>query len=298
MYHVPVLLEESINGLNINPNGIYVDATFGGGGHSKEILNRLSESGKLFAIDQDQDAHKNKIEDNRLKLIFGNFRYLKNYLDYYKITQVDGILADLGISSYQVDEKGRGFSFRLGGNLDMRMNNNQTLTASEILNTFDEERIYSIFKNYCDIYNPGKLCSAIVGYRKDKKFEDINLFIDLISQFAPKQKEIKYYAQVFQALRIAVNDEIGALEDFLNSLKDIIKIGGRLSIISYHSLEDLLVKNVVRYGQTKQVEEINLFGNSKSAFKAISKKAITPDDKEINNNSRSKSAKLRIAEKI
>ncbi|MDR2835537.1 MAG: 16S rRNA (cytosine(1402)-N(4))-methyltransferase RsmH [Bacteroidales bacterium] len=298
MYHIPVLLQESVAGLNINPDGIYVDATFGGGGHSKEILKHLSNKGKLLAIDQDIDAQKNIIKDKKFHLILGNFRYLKNYLDYYKINEIDGILADLGISSHQIDKKERGFSFRLGGIIDMRMNNSMKLTAAEILNTYEYEKIYNIFKKYCDILNPEKLTTKILDYRNEKKIYDINEFIELITPLAPKFNEFKYFAQVFQALRIAVNDEMTALEDFLNTIPKILKQGGRLSIISYHSLEDSLVKNLIKFGNTVNVDEINLFGSKPKLFKSINKKLIIPDDKEINKNSRSKSAKLRIAERI
>lgn len=298
MYHKPVLLQESVDGLNINPSGIYVDVTFGGGGHSSEILKRLSKNGKLFAIDQDSDAHKNSINDDRLKLIYGNFRFLRNYLDYYKIDKVDGILADLGVSSHQFDIMDRGFSFRLGGKLDMRMNNSQTMTAADILNTFDEEKLYYIFKKYCDIYNPGKLVPSILRYRESNKFESIEEFINLITPIAPKQKEIKYFAQIFQALRITVNDEISALLDFLNSIPEILNPEGRLSIISYHSLEDKPVKNLIRFGNTSEIEEISLFGNKKSVFKAINRQVIIPSDEEVLENPRAKSAKLRIAERL
>jgi 16S rRNA (cytosine1402-N4)-methyltransferase len=298
MYHKPVLLQESVDGLNINPSGIYVDATFGGGGHSAEILKRLSKKGKLFAFDQDTDAHKNTIPDERFKLIHGNFRFIKNYLDYYQIEEINGVLADLGVSSHQFDIMDRGFSFRLGGNLDMRMNSSQKVTAADILNTYDEEKLYYIFKNYCDINNPGKLVPLIFQYREMEKFDDIEKFIELITPIAPKQKQIKYFAQIFQALRIEVNDEINALLSFLNSLPEILKTGGRLSIISYHSLEDKPVKNLIKFGKTNPTEEINLFGNTKSIFKAINKQVIVPSEEETLENSRAKSAKLRIAEKI
>ncbi|MDR2010144.1 MAG: 16S rRNA (cytosine(1402)-N(4))-methyltransferase RsmH [Bacteroidales bacterium] len=298
MYHKPVLLQESVDGLNINPSGVYIDVTFGGGGHSAEILKRLSKKGKLFAFDQDTDAHNNTINDERFKLIHGNFRFIKNYLDYYQIENVDGILADLGVSSYQFDIMDRGFSFRLGGKLDMRMNSSQEITAADILNTYEDEKLYYIFKNYSDINNPGKLVHLILQYRPISKFDDIETFIELITPIAPKQKQIKYFAQVFQALRIEVNDEMNALLDFLNSVPEILKTGGRLSVISYHSLEDRPVKNLIKFGKTNPVEEINLFGNTKSIFKAINKQIITPSEDEILENSRAKSAKLRIAERI
>lgn len=298
MYHLPILLKESVDGLNINPKGVYIDATFGGGGHSKEILSHLSPEGKLFAIDQDSDAHKNKIEDNRLNVIFGNFRYLRNYLDYFHIEKVDGVLADLGISSHQIDVQERGFSFRLGGKLDMRMNQEQDLDAAYIINRYSEDQLFYIFKNYCDIFNPRKIVMAIIERRQAGNIETIEDFLEIINRYAPKMKENKYFAQIFQAIRIEVNNEISALEDFLNNLKNCIKSGGRFSIISYHSLEDSLVKNTIRFGQTTEKIEFNVFGNTKAEFKAINKKTIVPSDEEIKNNSRAKSAKLRIAEKL
>jgi 16S rRNA (cytosine1402-N4)-methyltransferase len=297
-YHLPILLEESVTGLIVNPNGIYIDATFGGGGHAKEILRQLSPQGTLIAIDQDIDAHKNAIDDPRLNVIFGNFRYLRNYLDYFHIDKIDGVLADLGISSHQIDDQQRGFAFRLGGRLDMRMNQNQELDATYIINRYTDDQLFYIFKHYCDIINPGKIVSAVVSQRKIKNIETIEEFVKLISPFAPKMRENKYLAQIFQAIRIEVNDEIKALEEFLNSLKNCIKIGGRMAVISYHSLEDKLVKNTIRYGQTTENQEFNVFGQKEAVFKAVSKGVIVPTDTEIDNNSRAKSAKLRIAEKI
>ncbi|MDL2262244.1 16S rRNA (cytosine(1402)-N(4))-methyltransferase RsmH [Bacteroidales bacterium OttesenSCG-928-I21] len=298
MYHKPVLLQESVDGLNITHSGVYVDATFGGGGHSAEILKRLSKKGLLIGFDQDTDAHKNLISDQRLILIHGNFRYIKNYLDYYQINKVDGILADFGVSSHQFDTLDRGFSFRLGGKLDMRMNTAKKITAADILNSYEQESLYYIFKNYCDINNPGKLVSLIQKHREFRKFDDIESFVELIKPIAPKQKEIKYFAQIFQALRIEVNDEINSLLDFLNSIPEILKSGGRLSIISYHSLEDKPVKNLIKFGKTTPTEEINLFGNTKSVFKPINRQVVTPTEDEILENTRAKSAKLRIAERI
>jgi len=298
MYHKPVLLDESINGLNIKPDGVYFDVTFGGGGHSREILNRLSKKGKLFAIDQDSDAHKNTIDDPRFTLIYGNFRYIKHYVDYYKLDKVDGILADFGVSSHQFDIEGRGFSFRLGGPLDMRMNTEQETTASDILNNSKDTHLYKIFKTYCDINNPGKLVNLILDYRKNNEFDDIESFIELIKPATPKQKENKYLAQVFQALRIDVNDEIGALHDFLNTCPDILAVGGRLSAISYHSLEDRPVKNLIKSGNTDGKIEKDFFGRANLPLKAVNRKIIIPNEEEIETNSRAKSAKLRIAKKI
>ncbi|MCK9254733.1 MAG: 16S rRNA (cytosine(1402)-N(4))-methyltransferase RsmH [Bacteroidales bacterium] len=298
MYHEPVLLKESIEGLNINPDGVYVDATYGGGGHSAEILSKLSSKGRLIAFDQDKDAHKNKLHDTRLSLIYGNFRYIQNYLEYLGYSSVNGILADLGISSHQIDEYTRGFSYRLGGKLDMRMNDKQKLSASDILNNYDEKNLYFIFNKYCEITNTKKLVNLILEYRIYNKIETIEEFIDLISPITPKNKEYKYLSQVFQAIRISVNDEINALKDFLNSCSKITKIGSRLSIISYHSLEDRLVKNLIKTGNTEGKIETDIFGVSNLNFKAINKKIILPSTEEIEKNSRAKSAKLRIAEKI
>ncbi len=298
MFHEPVLLHESIDALNIDPAGVYFDVTFGGGGHSAEILKRLSKKGRLFSIDQDSDAHKNKIQDSRFKLIFGNFRYIINYVDYYQLEKIDGIIADFGVSSYQFDKQERGFSFRLGGDLDMRMNAHQTNKASDILNSYSEEDIFNVFKSYSDIKNPGHLTKIILQSRASNDFGSIEEFINAIKPAIPARKEIKYLAQVFQALRIEVNDEINALNEFLDSTVLILKTGGRLSCISYHSLEDRPVKNLIKKGNTKGELIKDAFGNMYHPFKAVNKKVITPTDEEINSNPRAKSAKLRIAERI
>lgn len=298
MYHKPVLLNESVDGLNINPNGIYVDATFGGGGHSLEIMSRLSSKGRLIAIDQDKDALQNNLNDSRFKLIYGNFRYLRNYLEYNGIEKVDGILADFGVSSHQFDVSERGFSFRLGGNLDMRMNPEQDITAADILNTYEEENLYYIFKNYCDITNPGRLVPLITSFRRENQFKDIAEFVNVITPALPKNGDYKYLAQVFQALRITVNDEIGALIEFLDNCPKIINSGGRISFISYHSLEDKPVKNLIKTGNTAGKRETDIFGRSYLPFKEVNRHVIIPEDEEINLNPRSKSAKLRIAEKV
>ncbi len=298
MYHNPVLLKESVEGLNINPNGTYVDVTFGGGGHSAEILRNLSPLGRLIAIDQDQDAHKNAIQDDRFKLIYGNFRYLRNYLDYYEIGQVDGILADFGVSSHQFDVADRGFSYRLGGKLDMRMNPEQKETAADILNNYDIEKLYFIFKKYCDITNPGKLVPLITNYRIDNEFKGIEEFVKVISPALPQKGDFKYLAQVFQALRICVNDEINALLEFLDSCSQMVKQDGRISFISYHSLEDKPVKNLIKIGNTQGKSETDIYGRSFQPFKQINRHVIIPSDDEILANPRAKSAKLRIAEKV
>ncbi|PLX09929.1 MAG: 16S rRNA (cytosine(1402)-N(4))-methyltransferase [Marinilabiliales bacterium] len=298
MYHKPVLLNESIQGLNISPKGVYFDVTFGGGGHSTEILKHLSDEGHLFAIDQDQDAHKNAIDDPRFTLIYGNFRYIKNYVDYYNLNKVDGILADFGVSSHQFDIEGRGFSFRLGGSLDMRMNIEQSNTAANILNNYKEEELYRVFKQYCDITNPGKLVGLITQERSISEFTDIEKFLEVIKPATPAKKEIKYLAQVFQALRIEVNDEINALNIFLDSCADILLPGGRLSAISYHSLEDRPVKNLIKTGNTRGELIKDFYGRTDLPFKAVNRQLILPSESEIEDNPRAKSAKLRIAERV
>ncbi len=298
MYHAPVLLKESVDGLNINPNGIYVDVTFGGGGHSREILSRLSSSGRLFAFDQDADAANNIIQDDRLILVRGNFRYIRNYLEYYGVHKVDGILADLGVSSHQFDVLGRGFSYRLGGDLDMRMNKDSKITAAEILNEYDEDRLFHIFKNYCDVPNPRFLIKLIKEHRIENKFLDINDFLEIIDKAVPKAKSVKYLAQVFQALRIEVNDEMGALYEFLINIKNVLKKGGRLSVISYHSLEDRPVKNLIKSGNLEGKIEHDLFGRYFPDFEAVNRKIIVPSEQELQDNTRARSAKLRIAERL
>lgn len=296
-YHNPVLLKQSVDGLNINPDGVYVDATFGGGGHSREILSRLSGKGTLIAIDRDTEAHENKIDDSRLKLVFGNYRYLQNYLDYFKIEKVDGVLADFGVSSHQFDVAERGFSFRLGGNLDMRMTQESRRTAADVLNESAEDDLFRIFRNYCDIQNVGKLVRVIVEARSREPFQTIEQFVGVIEPTAPRNKEIKYYAQIFQALRIEVNDEINSLYDFLRVLPKVLKTGGRISMIAYHSMEDKPVKDLIRCGNVEGIENVDVFGRRLQYFTTVNKQVIVPDDDEINENPRAKSAKLRIAER-
>lgn len=296
MYHNAVLLKESVNGLAIKPEGIYIDTTYGGGGHSKEILKRIS-TGRVIAFDQDDDTLKNRIDDDRFLLINHNFRYLKNFLKLHKCIPVDGILCDLGISSHQIDTPERGFSTRLDGPLDARMDNNIKLTSKEILNTYPKEKLQSIFSKYGEIKNAKKLASTIVAARKENELKTNFQFKDIISSCAKKGIENKYFAQVFQALRIEVNDEIKALEDMLLQTVDLIKPGGRLVVISYHSLEDRPVKNIMRTGNLKGHLEKDFYGNSKVPFNMITKKPIIPGEEEIKSNSRARSAKLRIAEK-
>jgi len=295
-YHTPVLLKESIDGLNINSNGIYVDVTFGGGGHSKEILNKL-EKGKLVAFDQDKATIDNAIDDKNFLFIRSNYRYIKNFLRYHKINKVDGILADLGVSSYHFNEISRGFSFRADANIDMRMNQDAKISAKSVLNTYDENNLKKIFKEYGEIKNAHILTKRIIEYRKQNEITRINQFLGAIESCTPKRLENKFFAKVFQALRIEVNQEIESLKDFLESTTDLLNEKGRLVVISYHSLEDRLVKNFTRTGNFEGKVEKDIYGNFESPFELINKKVIVPSDEELKLNTRSRSAKLRIAER-
>lgn len=296
-YHEPVLLKECIEGLNINPAGIYVDVTYGGGGHSKEILKHLT-TGKLYAFDQDEDAVKNKITDDRLILIKQNFRYLKNFLKMYNALPVDGLLADLGVSSHQFDQAERGFSTRFEASLDMRMDRNTKLTAADVLNTYSEEELKRVFKLYGEVDNAGKLAYFIFHSRKEKAIATVSDLKTAMERCVKRGRENQYYAQVFQALRIEVNNELDVLEELLFQTIDVLKPGGRLVVISYHSLEDRLVKNIIRSGKVEGEIEKDFYGNPITPYKAITRKPIVPDEAEIERNSRARSAKLRIAEKL
>lgn len=296
-YHNPVLLYESINGLNINPDGVYVDVTFGGGGHSREILNRLSQNGKLIAFDQDKDALQNAIDDPRFTLINQNFRYIKRYLRFYGHKQVNGILGDFGVSSYQFDEPTRGFSTRFDGKLDMRMNQEETTSAYTVLNTYTQEALTKMFFSYGELKNARAIAEQIVSKRVEKEIKTTLELQQILQKFLPKHKEYKVLAQIYQAIRIEVNDEIKVLEEFLLQLPDIVSIGGRISLISYHSLEDRLVKRFVRDGQFEGTPEKDFYGNVNVPFKKIGN-MITPSEAEIQQNNRARSAKLRIAERI
>ena len=295
-YHIPVLLEESIDGLNIQPNGIYVDVTYGGGGHSAKILEKL-EGGRLIAFDQDIDAAENVAVDDRLTFVRHNFKYIRNFLHYYQIGQVDGILADLGVSSHDFDVPDRGFSFRFDGNLDMRMNQSSDLDAAKVVNTYNEVQLWKIFREYGELKNWRHLVSTITSARAEAPINTTNQFLKVIAPCVPEKIEKKYLAMVFQALRIEVNNEIGVLSDFLESTTDLLKPGGRLVVLSYHSLEDRLVKNFMRSGRIDGALEQDFFGNSNSPFELVNRKIIIPDEKEIFKNPRARSAKLRIAEK-
>ena len=297
MYHNPVLLKESIIGLNINPNGIYVDATFGGGGHSTEILNKLNSSGRLIAFDQDQDAIDNKILDKRVSLVKSNFKYLNNYLNYFQINKIDGLLADFGISSYQIDNEKRGFSTRFDSELDMRMNNSQKTDAKAVVNDYKKDQLEYIFKNFGELKNYKRITEKIISERAIKYIDTTNdLKIILKSLTIPKE-ENKFFAKVFQAIRIEVNDELEVIKTLLDKSLKYLKKGGRLVCISYHSLEDRLVKKFIQNGGFRNETSSDLYGNKDLKLKKIGK-MITPSEKEIIKNNRSRSAKLRIAEKI
>ena len=295
-YHIPVMLGPCIEGLAIDPNGIYVDLTFGGGGHSREMLKHL-EKGHLYGFDQDVDAEANIPKDDRFTFIQANFRDFRKYLRLYGVNQVDGILADLGISSHQIDEPKRGFSTRFEGELDMRMSNNMDFSAKDILNTYEEGKLHKIFGIYGEIKNAKTLAQAVVSQRAAKQFETTADLKALLQKHAPRGKEFKYFAQVFQALRIEVNDEMGALEDMLKQTVEALKPGGRLVVMSYHSLEDRLVKNFVNKGKFQGDVDKDFYGNLIRPLEPIHRKAITADEEEILKNNRARSAKLRIAEK-
>ncbi len=297
-YHVSVLLHESIDALNIKADGVYVDCTFGGGGHSKEILKRLGENGRLYVFDQDADALKNVPADDRIVFIRQNFRNIKKFLRVHKCLAVDGILADLGVSSHQFDEAGRGFSIRFDADLDMRMDNRQSLKASDIIATYDEQQLQKLFELYGEVTNAKTLARLIVLKRRTAAIQTINQFKQVIHEIV-KGNPNKYLAKVFQALRIAVNDEIGALKEMLEQSIELLKPGGRMSVITFHSLEDRIVKNFFRYGSTVELPVDDVYGTRpQSPLKVISKKPIEPKEKEVRENTRSRSAKLRIAEKI
>ena len=298
-YHNPVLLQACIDNLDIKPDGIYVDLTFGGGGHSAHILKQLNEKGKLFAFDQDEDAQKNAIKDPRFTLIPHNFRHLKNYLRLYGVNKVDGILGDLGVSSHQFDEASRGFSIRFDSELDMRMNQQNLLTAKKIVNEYSDKQLINIFKTYAEIHNAARLAFVICAAREEKEISTTNELKEVISSCTPKFEEHKYLAKVFQALRIEVNQELEALKECLTQCVEIIDSGARLVVISYHSLEDRLVKNIIRAGNVEGIEEKDVvFGTSKKIFKNLTSKPILPSEEEIKINTRARSAKLRVAIKI
>ncbi|TVQ10293.1 MAG: 16S rRNA (cytosine(1402)-N(4))-methyltransferase RsmH [Bacteroidetes bacterium] len=294
MYHIPVLAEESVRGLNVSPSGAYVDVTYGGGGHSALILEKLN-TGKLLAFDQDPDAKKNLPDNDKLIFINENFRYLKNFLKLYRVIPVDGILADLGVSSWQFDQAERGFSTRFDGPLDMRMDKKNSLSAEVVVNTYDQEQLLEVFKLYGELKNARRIAAEIVFHRQNADIASTEDLKKVLQKLAPRGKENKFFAQVFQALRIEVNSELEVLKDFLKQSLEVIKPGGRLVVISYHSLEDRLVKNFMRSGNFKGEAEKDFFGNTLSPIKQVGK-LIIPDQIEQESNPRSRSAKLRIAE--
>ena len=296
-YHDPVMLFESVDGLKIDPNGIYIDVTFGGGGHSKEILKRLGDNGKLYAFDQDKDALDNSIDDEKFTLINENFRYIKRFLRFYGITKVDGILADLGVSSHQFDEAERGFSTRFNADLDMRMNQDDELSAYHVVNTYEEEKLSSVLFQYGELRNSRALAKEIVNARKNEEIKTSFRLKEVLQRFLPKAKEHKILAQIFQAIRIEVNQEIEVLKEFLIQTPELLNKEGRLSVISYHSLEDRLVKRFIQNGKFEGEPERDFYGNINVPLKKVGK-LIVPSAEEIKNNNRARSAKLRIAEKI
>jgi len=303
-YHIPVLLNESVNGLNIKPEGIYVDVTFGGGGHAKQILTKLT-TGKLIALDQDEDAIKNTdkvFADKSLKNKFiffrGNFKYLSNFIQYAGYEKVDGILADLGVSSHQFDDEKRGFAFRLGGIPDMRMNTKAKNSSLDILNNYNEDKLFQIFKDYGELKSSRKLASEIINFREKSRINNLEQLNQIINQTIKTNKEFKILARVYQALRIETNRELDVLKDLLLQCPKIMKKGGRLVVISYHSLEDRLVKNFLKFNNFEGNRVTDLYGKQQKEFKELTKKIIVPDESEIEINNRARSAKLRIAEKI
>ncbi|MDC6365846.1 MULTISPECIES: 16S rRNA (cytosine(1402)-N(4))-methyltransferase RsmH [Flavobacteriaceae] len=296
-YHDPVLLKESVDGLDIKENGVYVDVTFGGGGHSKEILRRLGGDGKLFAFDQDEDALVNAIEDDRFQLINQNFRYLKQYLKFYGIRKVDGILADFGVSSHQFDEAERGFSIRFDADLDMRMNRKSELSAYEVVNSYSQEDLATVLFQYGELRNARAMAKKIVESRLNAPVKTTEELKKVLGSFLPKMKENKILAQIYQAIRIEVNQEIEVLKEFLQQVPEVLKEGGRLSLISYHSLEDRLVKRFIRAGKFEGEPEKDFYGNINVPLKRVGG-LIVPSAEEIVKNNRARSAKLRIAERI
>ena len=315
-YHVPVLLKESVNGLHIKPNGIYVDVTFGGGGHSREILSRLGADGHLFSFDQDADAENNIFEDrgdakdcsneqkgkrfvddSRFTFIRSNFRFLKNWMQFYGIEQIDGLLGDLGVSSHHFDDESRGFSFRFDAPLDMRMNKRAGKTAADIVNEYDEEQLANLFYIYGELKKSRRIASALTNARRQKPIATTSDFISAVEPLFKREREKKDMAKLFQALRIEVNHEMTALKEMLMAATDVMKPGGRLSIITYHSLEDRIVKNIMKTGNIEGKVEQDFFGHIDSPYKLINNKVIVPSEEEQSQNPRSRSAKLRIAER-
>lgn len=298
VYHIPALLPECMEGLRILPDGTYVDVTFGGGGHSREIIRHLGPEGRLLAFDQDLDAQQNSLEDDRFTFIHSNFRFLKNFLRYYQAEHIDGLLADLGVSFHHFDEAERGFSFRFDGALDMRMNQQSPLTAATVLNSYDEERLSDIFYLYGELPQARKLANAIVKSRQMNPLQTINNLLEVVRPYINRKQEKKELAQLFQALRIEVNAEMESLRKMLRQALDVLNPGGRLVVLTYHSLEDRLVKNFFKTGNFEGKADKDFFGKITTPFKLINRKVIVPTEEEIERNPRSRSAKLRVAEKL
>ena len=297
-YHIPVLLKPAVDGLDIRPEGTYVDTTLGGGGHTREILSRLGPQGRLLGFDQDEDAERNIPDDPRFTFVRSNFRFLHNFLRYHGISQIDGLLADLGVSSHHFDDSERGFSFRFDGALDMRMNKRAGQTAADIVNTYSEERLANVFYLYGELKNSRKLAAALVKARAAAPLHTIGAFLDIVKPFVGREREKKEMARVFQALRIEVNQEMEALKEMLYAATDALRPGGRLAVITYHSLEDRMVKNLIKTGNVEGKMEKDFFGNTQTPFRAVNNKVIVPNDDETARNPRSRRAKLRIAEKL
>lgn len=299
-YHVPVLLTESVDGLNIGDGGCFVDVTFGGGGHSREILSRLNGKGRLYSFDQDADAERNAdgLDKSGFTFVRSNFRFLKNFMRFYGEGGIDGLLADLGVSSHHFDDSERGFSFRFDGKLDMRMNQRAGKTAADVVNTYDEKRLADIFYLYGELRQSRKIAAAIVKARQGKRIETVADFLDVVKVFFRSEREKKDMAKVFQALRIEVNHEMDALRDMLKGAADMLKPGGRLVVITYHSLEDRMVKNMMKTGNVEGREDKDFFGRVNTPFRLVNRQVIVPSDEEMARNPRSRSAKLRIAEKL
>ena len=298
VYHIPALLNECLDGLNISPNGTYIDVTFGGGGHSRGIISKLGENGKLFSFDQDSDAEKNIIEDNRFTFVKSNFRFLKNFMQYHNVKEVDGIIADLGVSFHHFDEADRGFSFRYEGRLDMRMNQRGGKSAADIINRYPEEKIADILYYYGEMRNARKIASAIVKKREAEVISTTSELLSTIKPLINPKQEKKELAQIFQALRIEVNDEMASLKSMLKQSSEILKPGGRIVVLTYHSLEDRIVKDFFKYGNFEGKAEKDFFGRVIAPLKQVNNKVIVPTEEEIERNPRSRSAKLRIAEKL
>jgi 16S rRNA (cytosine1402-N4)-methyltransferase len=297
-YHVSVLLKESVDGLAIQPGGIYVDVTYGGGGHSREILRRLGKDGRLFGFDQDADAEKNIVGDDRFCFVRSNFRYVKNWMRFYGVDGIDGLLADLGVSSHHFDDESRGFSFRFDAPLDMRMNKRAGMTAADVLNDYTEQQLADVFYLYGELKNARKLASVIVKARQDAPVQTTGQLLALTEKLFVREREKKEVTKLFQALRIEVNHEMDALREMLAGACQLLKPGGRLSVITYHSLEDRIVKNMMRAGNAEGKVEQDFFGHTKSPLHLINNRVIVPSDEELAANPRSRSAKLRIAEKV